>query len=352
MNKRKILTIVLSVLTPSVAFFAWLSVQSAIVVPDSSTWIIPMLLFTVYLILICLDILLFKDMLPLELILFGSLLLSLLFAFAWLQLVAVLLGAYFVFLASRKIRGDMELNIKISPWKSLRAGKSFLLLSLVIVICMQYFLTINSFDGERKVPHLDASFITKKIVIPFISSVNPQFEALRDETLTVDQFIMQSQNSNQSDTFSAAEEEMLDAQLPPNLTLAQKEMIKSQARENFSNTQSQIAQKNQELVLEIGRKQLSDMVGIPVAGNEKISDVFIGLINNKINDYFNPNVGGVEKNSVFPIILAIVLFLTIYPVGVILCLLCFAIARLIFFALFKFGVLNIGLVTVSKEVLE
>ena len=211
MNKRKILTIILGVLTMGVAFFAWLSVRSAIIVPDSSTWVIPMLLFSIYFVLICLNIFLFQETLPLELILIGSLVLSLLFAFALLQVGAILLGAYFAFLASRKIREDMELNIKISPWKSLQAGKSYLLLSVIIVICMQYFLTINGFDGEKKVPHIDASFITKKIVIPFISSVNPQFEALKDETLTVDQFILQTQNSDQGSVFSAVEEEMLDA---------------------------------------------------------------------------------------------------------------------------------------------
>ena len=352
MNKRKILTNSLAALTLIFAFFAWLSVRSAIIVSDSSTWAVPMFLFSIYLVLICLDVMLFQDMLLLELILIGSLLLSLLFALAWLQFVAILLGAYFIFLASRKIREDMELNIKISPWKSLQAGKSYLLIALSLLITMQYFLTIRSFDGEKKVPHFDASFITKKIAIPFISSVNPQFKVLKDETLTVDQFILQTQNSNQGSDFSAADEEMLDAQLPANLTPTQKEVIKNQARENFSNTQSQVAQKNQELVLEIGRKQLSDVVGTPVVGDEKISDVFTGLINNKINDYFNPKIDGTGKNSVFPVILAIVLLLTIYPVGLILSIFWFLIAKLIIFALFKLKILAVRTVTVSKEVLE
>lgn len=352
MNKRKILINILSVLTVGVAFFAWLSVRSAVIVPDSSTWIIPMSLFAAYVVLVCLDIILFRDMLLLELVLIGSLASSLLLAFGWLQFGAILLGAYFIFLASRKIREDLELSIKIRPWKSLQTGKSYLVLSLAVVICAQYFLTIKSFDGEKKVPHFDASIIAKKIAIPFISAVNPQFKVLRDETLTVDQFILQSQDAAMKSGLSAAEEEMLDAQLPANLTQAQKELIKNQARENFSGAQSQVAQKNQELILSVGKKQLSDVVGVSVTGNEKISDVFTGLINNKINDYFNPKMGGTEKNSVFPTILATVLFLIVFPVGLLLCVPCFLIARLLMLALFKLKILSVSAVTVTKEVLE
>jgi hypothetical protein len=266
--------------------------------------------------------------------------------------VAIFLGIYLLFLASRKIREDMELNIKISPWKSMQAGKSYLIFAITLMICMQYFLTELSFDGEKKIPHFDVSFITKKIAIPFISAVNPQFKVLKDETLTVDQFILQTQAANLDGGFSVMSDEVLDAQLPANLTPAQKEMIKRQARENFSSTQSKVTQKNQELIFEIGRKQLSELVGVPVAGDEKISEVFTGLINNKINDYFNSKVSGDEKNPVFPMILAIVLFLTIYPVGLILSIVCFLIAKLIFFILLKLKVVGVRTITVEKEILE
>jgi hypothetical protein len=352
MNKRKTLSTTLGCLTIAFAFFAWWSVKNAVTVPDSSTWAVPMILCASYLVVLCLDIILIQDTLLLELTIIGSLLLSLIFAFAWLQLVAVLIGAYLLFLASRKIRRDMELNIKISTWKSLQTGKTYMLLALSLLITMQYFVTIRSFDGVKKVPNFDASFITKKIAIPFISAVNPQFAVLKDETLTVDQFILQTQNSNQENSFSVADEQLLNDQIPANLTPAQKEMIRNQARANFSNTQSQVSQKNQDLVLAIGRKQFSDMVGVPVDGSEKISDVFTGLINNKINDYFNPKMSGTEKNSVFPMILAIVLLLTIYPVGLVLFILVFSIVYLIISALFKIQILSVAKITVTKEVLE
>lgn len=351
MNRKK-LEVSLGLLTMLVAFFAWLSVRTAVIVPDSSTWVVPMILFSAYLILICLDVIVFKNILLLELFLLGSLALSLIFAFYWLQLLAILLSGYFLFLASRRIREDVELSVKIVPWKSLHAGKSYLVFAMALAICMQYFLTIKSFDGEKKVPHFDTSFIVKKIAIPFLSNVNPQFKALKDETLTVDQYILQMQNSSQDDNAFILEEEMFNAQLPANLTQAQKELIKSQARENFSNTQSQIMKKNQELILKVGRKQLSDTLGIEVNGDEKISELLIGPISAKMSDYFNPNVIGEQKYSAFSMILAIVLFLIIWPVGLVLCMPVFLFAKFIFAMLRRLNMVKVVMISVMKEEME
>ncbi|NTW27363.1 MAG: hypothetical protein HGA36_03495 [Candidatus Moranbacteria bacterium] len=352
MNRKKI-EMLLGSLTMVVAFFSWLSVKSAIVVPDSSTWMVPMVLFSLYAVLICSDVILFRSVLALELVLIGSLLLSAVFAFHWIQFVAILLGAYFIFLSSRKIREDMDLNVKISIWKSLQVGKTYLLIALSLVIAAQYFFVMNSFDGEKKVPHFDVSFITKKVAIPFVSAINPQFAVLKDETLTVDQFILQSQqNALENVGMSEENEKILDENIPTNLTPLQKEDLKKQAIENFTGAQTQLLQKNQELILKNGRKQFSDQVGVTLTGSEKISDVFTGLVSSKIDDYFNPKVSGGEKSSVFPMILAAVLLLTIYPLGSILSIAWFLIVKLVIIALLKFKVMSVGVMTVSKETLE
>ncbi|EKE19202.1 MAG: hypothetical protein ACD_9C00095G0004 [uncultured bacterium] len=350
MNKIKKFTIALSFLTITSSIFAWLSLQRAVVVADSSTWGVPMILFSIFITLICLDIIIFKEAIMLELVLFASLATSIFFAFGWTQLIAVLISAYFLFLALRRIRSDVETSTKISPWKSLHTGKSYLLISLAFLISMQYFANIRSFDGEKKAPNFDATFITKKIVIPFISSVDPQFEVLKDETMTVDQFILQTQNSTQGDIFSGIDESMLDAQLPADLNPAQREAIKKQAMESYSSARDQVSQKNEELILSIGRKQFSEVVGTPVKGDEKISEIFAGLINNKI-DNFNPS-GGEENSSIFLIVFAVALFLIVYPLGSILSIIWFLVVRIIIMVLIRFKVFNVKIISVDREILE
>ncbi len=350
---RKQLELVLGFLTMSFSFFSWWSVEQAIIMPNSSTWGVPIMFFSLYIVLLCLDMLLFQNILSLELLLLGTFVTSIFFAFSFLQVGAVLVGGYFIFLSSRKIREDMELNLRISPWKSLQAGKSYFLIAFALLITMQYFLTIDNFKGEIKAPYFDASFITKKVAIPFLSTVDSQFKVLRDETLTVDQFILQSQeNYVQNNDFSLEAEQMIEAQLPDDLTQIQKDELKKQAMESFYGAKSQLSQKNQELILSSGRKQLSDMVGVPITGDEKIADIFTGLMSNKINNYFNTKIEGGEKNSTFSLILALVLFLIIFPLGSIFSVGWFLIAKLVFSLLLRFNVVRIRRVTVLKEILE
>jgi hypothetical protein len=140
--------------------------------------------------------------------------------------------------------------------------------------------------------------------------------------------------------------------LPQNLTPAQKEELKRQAQRNFSDAKDSMSKKNQELILSVGRKQLSDMIGQPVNGNEKISDIFAGLINKKLNDYFRSPIGENGKTSAFPLILAVILFLTIYPIGGVLSIGWFLVVKLIFKVLLKFNVVNIKRIPVEKEIME
>lgn len=247
----------------------------------------------------------------------------------------------------------MELNIKISIWKSLQAGKSFLLMSVTLLIAMQYFTIVNNFTGEKKVPHLDVSFVTKKIAIPFVSAINPQFKVLKDETLTVDQFILQSQDATLKNLeLNADNEQLVDSKIPLELPAAQRDALKKQAMEKFSAAQKQVLENNQELILTNGRKQLSELSGNPLTGSEKISDVFTGLVSDKIDSYFNPKTAGGEKSSVFAIILATVLLLTIYPLGSIMSIAWFLLVKFVIFIFLKSDVLKVGSVTVSKEILE
>jgi hypothetical protein len=351
MNRKK-LEVFFGILTIPAAFFSWFFVRSAIIVPGSSVWAVPMILFLIYFILICLNIMLFEQMLWLMVLLIFSFLLSIFFVFSWMQLIAIAIASYFMLLAARSMRDDMEINTKIRPWKSMQAGKTYMLFAVTLLITMQYYLTIRDYTGVKKVPKFDTSFITNSIAIPIISSINPQFKSLKDETLTVDQFILQTQDSIAKNNFSSIEDDILDAQIPVSTSSAQKELMKSQAKKNFQQAQDQILQKNQELNLKIGRNQFSEMLGREINGDEKIADVFSGIIDSKINEYFNPSLEKNRDSSVFSLILSVALLLTVYPVGLVLCIFVFLFVTLMIYLLIQLGWLKIKTVTVIKESIE
>lgn len=352
MNKRKIFTILFCALTVLFAVGAWFAVWRAILIPDSSAWLVPMILFSLYVICACFSIILAKDLLLLEFSLLSSLAASIFFAPSLWQVLAIIFGGYFLFTASRLIRRDFELNVAISPWKSLRAGKSYLLVAITLVICVQYFLTIRKIDGQINIPKFDITPISKQIVMPILVSFNPTLRSLNDETMTVDQFILQSQKDVLEDQSQNLDDSFLDAQLPSDITEQEKKFLKKQAKENFDKSKKQIASKNQELVLQMGHKEFSDMLGIPIYGDEKVTEVFAGLVDRKLNDFFSSPVGGVQKNQLLPIILTVILFLTIYPIASVLSIGCFLIVKSGIFLMIHFGVLKVKKIQVMKEIFE
>jgi Flp pilus assembly protein TadB len=176
---------------------------------------------------------------------------------------------------------------------------------------------------------------------------------MQKDGLTVDQFIIQSQQKAADDTTSdqTLAENMIDQQIPQNLPPEQREALKQQALQQLSDSQTQLLQKNNELILQEGRKQLSQMVGHDLAGNEKITDVFAGLINKKINDFFQPKISGDSQSASYLYVLAIILFLTLLSLSVPLSLLWFAIIILIFKLLVHLGLVEIQTVTVQREMI-
>ena len=352
MNKRKILTIILGVAVVLAGFFAWLLVQRAIVVENSSVWVVPMIMFSIYAIAISLSAMLFKEALALELVLASSLLPSVFFASSAWQFAALAIGAYFLFLASHKIRLDMDLNVRISPWKSLQSGKSYLLVGLILMICAQYFLTIRTMNGQVKIPQLDLKPVAKKIVMPMLASFSPSFRAINDENLTVDQFILQSSEKNQLEQNLNIDENFINEQLPENFSVDEKEMLKKQARENFAKSQNEISQKSKTLTLQAGHAQFENLIGHKVTGNEKIADIFAGMVDKKLNDFFRSPITQQDGVPVLPIIFTVILFLTIYPISSILSILWFLVAKIAFFVFLKTGMLDIKKIPVQKEILE
>lgn len=331
---------------------AWQSVQRAILVADSSVWAVPMVLFSFYLIAVCLSILLFEEMLVLELVLLSSLATSIFFVFDFWQAGAVLLASYFLFMGAHKIRTDMDLNVKISTWKSLQSGKSYLLFAVAFLICAQYFLTVRKLDTPMNVPDFKVTPISKKIVMPLLANFNPSFAAVKDENLSVDQFILQTQEETLEKQTENIDEYLLNLQFPAELTAQELEMIREQARNEILKSQNEVTQKNEQLALMAGHEQLADLVGRQVDGNEKIAEVFTGLVDKKLNDLFRAPSATGEISQTIPIIFTLVLLLTIYPIGSMLAIVLFLLVKTIFYFLCRWNVITIKTITVSKEVLE
>jgi hypothetical protein len=350
--KQQILKYSLLALVLLAGLFSWYSVSSAPNFSGTTAWVFPIACFSLYTILLFLLAILVRQEMFFELAVIFSLALSLIFAFSIWHFAILVLCVLLVISALRKIRKDLDLNIKIDLWKSLHTGKVRLVIALALLISSQYFFMVNEAGAQKFIPKLDLASVSSKLVGPILTMMNPNYKIVENRDLTVDQFILKSQQGSVDDIFSGMDfSGEVDQQIPANLPADQRDKLKQEALKQILDSQTALSQKNQQLILEEGRSQLSQMAGYELLGNEKIADVFAGLIDKKINDYFQPTLGGNEQSSLFSYIITAILFLTVWPLGVLLCFFWFILVIIIFKIFVRLKLVEIKLVMVEREMI-
>lgn len=348
--KKNILNYALLVLILITSFFSWFSVYRGIIIPEASTWVVPATCFSLYIISIYLFTILVRQEIAVEIAIIFSLLMSLIFTFSIWYLIILFFCAFFILSAARAIRKDLDLNTKVNLWGSLFVGKLRIIFALSLLISSQYFFFINKTDGQKSVPKFDVSSMTSKLVEPVLEFINPDFRKVKEDGLTVDQFILENQNNNEGD-FLFDSEAMIDEQIPADLPSEQRELLKQEAMQQINASKSQIYEKNNELILAQGRLQFSQMIGKDVNGNEKIADVFVGFVDKKINDSFQPHINNGASFSLLSYIFAFILWVTILSVGSLIGPIWFIFVIIMFKILLYFGFVEIQTVTVEREMI-
>lgn len=351
--KQTILKYFLFGMTLVSGFFSWFMLRHVLEFSGISAWLFPTLCFSAYVISLSLMAIFVRQEIAFEFVVIFSLLFSLIFVFSKWHFIVLVLCTLLMLTAMRAIRKDLDLNIKIDLWKSLYTGKFRMILALAVIICSQYFFMMNSGNGQKFIPRLDTAPITSKFVEPVLVMINPNFKTIKEESITVDQFIIiKSKQENTEDVLLGMNfDSEIEKQISENLPSEQREALKQEARKQISSSTENLSKKNQELVLQEGRKQLSQMVGYKISGTEEISDVFAGFIDKKINDYFRPRVDGDERSNLFSYLVAAILFLTIWPIGSVLCVVWFFLVFIIFKIMVYFGLVEIKTITVEREMI-
>ncbi|MFA6973752.1 MAG: hypothetical protein WC238_03395 [Parcubacteria group bacterium] len=357
MNKT-ILKFTLIILALGSSFFAWQSVDAAINVAEASNWLMPTLWFSALFIVLALSIVLIKEASLVFLEAFLVLALSLIFAPSFWHGLVILFSFLLLLLAIGRIRNDLHLNIRISLWKTIRTGSTVIVVVLGLVITSQYYFSVKDAPLGKIIPKFKMEGLSSSLTSKIISALNPDFKNLDDKNLTVDQLILETQKKQleQADggqiVPDAQINALIDQQLGENIPVQQREALKAQYLQKVKDQQSKMLGENQDLILEQARKQLADMVGVEITGQEKVSDLFSEVINSKINNYIVPNLSGDKNFPILPIIMTFILFLTVVPLGSFLSPLWILIVSLIFRLLVAAEVVKIKKVMTEVEVLE
>lgn len=352
--KVKILKYSLATLTMLFGFLAWRSIDRAINVPDVSVWGIPMIIFSSFFVLSYLDIIIIKRILVLQLMFLAVLVLSFVYVHSFWHIVAVILSYLFILWALFKIKNDLRLSVKISLWKSIRTGSTLFLLAISMMITSQYYFEVKNLDSAHLIPQFNMTAMTGGMTSKIIAAVNPDFKNLDQEGLTVDQFILQTQQNqdpDSSDSIDSQVDSMIERS-NPKLTPAQKNMLKEDALKKVSNTSAEIGKSQNALIIQEGRKKFSEIAGTDLTGNEKVSDVLSAIVNRKIDQYLGSGLKDSEKSSPLPFIMAVGLFLTVLPMGSLLNTFWMLLIELAIWIFIKADLIHITKIPVEMEVLE
>jgi hypothetical protein len=340
-----------------VAIFSWWSADHASAVEGLQWLYISMAAFSFLFVLLSLAIILLKNVATAELLVFFAILASMPFTLHLSQLAIVVIASFFALTAVHRIRRDLELNVRIDIWKSLRMGKTFFICAFSLLIAGQYYVNVLENSANKGVPDLDIGHVGGKMTMQILSSFNPSFASLKKEDITVDDFIMESWQNQKSllkeDGNNNLSDALIDQQMEKSdVPVEQRDALRNDTRNRLNQVRAAMVDDNETLALVEGRKQFAEMVGHDIKGDEKIADVFTGIINKKINDFFAPNPQLPERAKAYPFFVSIILFISVFSLSSIAWWFAVAITVGIFRLLVRTGAVIVNTISVKAEIIE
>ena len=324
--KTQITKHVLAFLILLFGLLLWISVDRAINIPQSSTWLIPIICFSLFFISISLGSFIIKKKIISYFALVISFLFSLIFTFSLWHLGILIFSSLLAYVAMEKIAKEIRNGIILDVFKSIRLGRTILILAIALSVSSQYYFEIKNTNQASAIPEFKIDKMSSKI----IPAIYPDLENMEKENLTVDEFILKTSTEKSGNLIT----EMLGA-----------------SKLDGEITNSKFTPEDQAQLLKEGRLKISELTGREVFGSERISDIFSEIISSKINTYFSPKL--VEENSsIISWIAALVLFLTIISLGSFLSFVVIYLAVFIFWILRKTELVRVSKVMMEVEVVE
>ena len=354
---KQILKYILSFFLILFSFLSWYFERQAVNASNSGAWLFPIIWFSLLFITLYLSIVIIKEKHFLVFLLLISFLSSFIFAIHFWHLLFILIAILFALIGIFKIRRDLDLNIKINLGKTLGTGKQLLLLGIAITVASQYYVEIKNKETLDIVPRVENMTYTNIIISKVLSSVNPNFKNISEENLTVDEFILKTQeNQTKEENNSSVNDEQIDKiinnELGDSATSEQKQEVRDNTLKKLQNISNQAMTDNQELILTESRKKMSEMAGKNLTGQEKMSDVFSEMINKKISDFVRVKNTDNKSMPVIPMVMAILLFLSVYSLGSFLSIFWIYLTQFIFWIFVKSKIVKISKIQREVEIIE
>jgi hypothetical protein len=355
--KHPFVQYILAIVIIILAFFSWYFLSGVVKDGQSGSWILPIIFFSLLFVALDLGAVLITEKLIVYSLVPLSFLLSLVFAFDLIHILVILISALIVILGFNRVRKRLDLFVKMNVYQALSVGGTLFVLGITLVISSQYFAEAKYASPQEIVRHFRGNDMTNGLIIKSLSFANPKLKNLDSRTMTVDEFISDLSKDQLQGDLKANEiivrqaSDEVEKKYGDSIPLEEKEKIKNDLISQTKSAWDKTSSENNQLVIEEGRKKLSDLAGVNLKGTEPMSFVFSSIVDWQLMKKIQPE----NENDRFPIyaiIMSAVLFLVILPLGSVIFPLFSLFASLIFFILVKTKAVKIATVPVEKEIFE
>lgn len=239
--------------------------------------------------------------------------------FVWHWGIAVVIAVSFLalWLGRKVIRDEMRSRIKIDIWNYLRVGRRLFIFAIALMLAGQYYFFTNPQIESGNLPKFKLNTKQDGLLIKIISSVDPDLFKQNGELSTVDEFVFQK----------FKKDNLLDV-----------DKIDDFQKENILNE---------------GRSGVSKMAERTVDGEEKMMNVFVEILNKKVDDFLSLNAGYLDQDMpVMHLVFTLVIFLAVSTTGMIISLFLILLVGIIFKLLVLMGLLSIDKKAVNMEIVR
>lgn len=327
-SSRGIIESVVGVIGVLSALVGWVSVAS-VVGTSGGNWTFPAIWFSLAALCFLLVAVLYREKAARIVFVSAFLLSSFPFAPSLPHAVFILLAAWLFLVGMRRIREDMSLRLRLAFRKSMGVGMFSFSLAVSLLIASEYYAYIRDSAWQDLVPRFSLAEGGGDAMLRIAGSVYPELGKVRDEGMTVDAFLLDVRDQENS--------------------VGPQPVIPTGDTDPADQTRSV----EEALSLAAGRAEIGSLVGRSISGDEKMSDVLSEALRHKTIAFLSGKKA--EQNlpaSILPFVLSLLLFVTVLSAASLLQWLWVAVAAGMIRLFIRSGTIAVDRIAVEQETLR
>lgn len=249
-----------------------------------------------------------------------------------------------------RIQQDMQSHMNIRAYRGIQNGSGWLTIAFSLTIALFYFVSVRSESGEVLLQRLSVGRVSDAVILKALGWMNPDFKVIDRKEVTVDEFLLSFQKKQTGDDSINNLPSDEDILRTAGITASDPRSPQVLARVKQGWSENAVVVHPQQLILEQSRKQLSDIAGETLTGNEPIAVVLSRIVEQRVQSTLQPTVAQ-GSGSMLAFLLALIVFLTLLSFGAILAIAWRAVATIFFVLLRRVGIIEVSKIMVEKEVL-